>query len=237
MKFTVAPEIFEKLPNMYIGVVVAHSIDNQAAQPGIWRMLDQYEQRAQAKFAGVKVKEHAAIIPYREAFRQLGINPNRYPCSVEALFKRLAKGKRLPHINPLVDLNNALSLKYTLPMGTHNLDGTQEDMVMRLADPAVDTFIPLGETAANVEKPDAGEIIYAVGNEIRTRRWTWRQSDLGKITSATQSVFFPIDGFYDINRERVDQAVQDLAAQLEGFFKVSVQTGIVDREQPSLEWQ
>lgn len=108
---------------------------------------------------------------------------------------------------------------------------------MRLADPAVDTFIPLGETAANVEKPDAGEVVYAVGNEIRTRRWTWRQSDLGKITSATQNVFFLIDGFYDVNRERVDQAVQDLASQLEGFFKVSVQTGIIDREQPSLEWQ
>lgn len=28
MKFIVAPEIFEKLPNMYDGVVVAQGIDN-----------------------------------------------------------------------------------------------------------------------------------------------------------------------------------------------------------------
>lgn len=68
MKFTVAPEIFEKLPNMYIGAVVAHGIDNQAAQPGIWRMLDQYEQRAQAKFAGSRLKSTRQLSPTGKPF-------------------------------------------------------------------------------------------------------------------------------------------------------------------------
>ncbi|WP_225436852.1 phenylalanine--tRNA ligase beta subunit-related protein [Limosilactobacillus reuteri] len=54
-------------------------------------------------------------------------------CSVEALFKRLSKRKELPHINPLVDLNNAVSFKYTLPMDTHNLDNASTDIMMRLA--------------------------------------------------------------------------------------------------------
>lgn len=27
-----------------------------------------------------------------------------------------------------------------------------------------------------------GEAVYASGSEIRTRRWTWRQSERGKIT-------------------------------------------------------
>lgn len=237
MKFNITPEIFEKLPNMYVGVVVAHDINNQLAYPEISQMLDKYEHIAQDKFAGVNVKEREEIIPYREAFRELGINPNKYPCSVEALFKRLSKGKDLPHINPLVDLNNAISLKYTLPMGTHNLDNAQDNIEMRIADPDVDTFIPLGKTVDSIEKPDNGEVIYAVGNEVRTRRWTWRQSDQGKITPETKNVFFPIDGFSDINKSQVDQAVQDLATQLEKFFNVSVQTGIVDKAHPSFEWK
>lgn len=237
MKFEIAPEIFEKLPNMYVGVAVAHGINNQEAYPKIDQMLDKYEQLAQAKFAGVNVKQRAEIIPYREAFRQLGINLNRYPCSVEAMFKRLSKGKSLPHINPLVDLNNAISLKYTLPMGTHNLDNARENIKMQIADPDADTFIPLGKTAADSERPDEGEVIYAVGNEVRTRRWTWRQSDQGKITPETQNVFFPIDGFSDVNKDQVEQAVQDLADQLTAIFKVDVQTGIVDREHPSFEWK
>lgn len=237
MKFEIVPEIFEKLPNMYVGVVVAHDIDNRQDYPEISQMLDHYEKLAQEKFAGVNVKEREEIIPYREAFRKLGINPNKYPCSVEALFKRLSKGKNLPNINPLVDLNNAISLKYTLPMGTHNLDNAKDNIVMRTADSEKDTFIPLGKTAEDVEKPDNGEVVYAVGNEVRTRRWTWRQSDLGKITSETQSVFFPIDGFSDINKDQVDSAIQDLANQLENIFKISVQTGVVDREHPVFEWK
>jgi DNA/RNA-binding domain of Phe-tRNA-synthetase-like protein len=237
MKFEIAPEIFEKLPNMYVGVVVTHDIDNRKDYPEISQMLEHYEKLAQEKFAGVNVKERDEIIPYREAFRQLGINPNKYPCSVEALFKRLSKGKNLPNINPLVDLNNAISLKYTLPMGTHNLDNAKDNIVMRTADPEKDTFIPLGKAAEDVETPDEGEVVYAVGNEVRTRRWTWRQSDLGKITSKTQNVFFPIDGFIDVNKDQVDQAVQDLASQLEKIFKISVQTGVVDREHPVFEWK
>ncbi|WP_418889350.1 phenylalanine--tRNA ligase beta subunit-related protein [Porcincola intestinalis] len=47
----------------------------------------------------------------------MNINPNKYFCSIEALFTRIAKGKGVPHINPVVDLGNAISLKYTLPMG------------------------------------------------------------------------------------------------------------------------
>lgn len=66
--------------------------------------------KAKARFAGVKVKESPLIVPYREAFRAIGINPNRFPCSAEAMFKRLANDHDLPHINPLVDLNNTISL-------------------------------------------------------------------------------------------------------------------------------
>lgn len=236
MKFIVTPDIFAKLPDMYVGVVVAHGINNQRPYPEIDQLLEKYEQHAQKEFHDVNVKQRSEIIPYREAFRKIGINPNRFPCSVEALFKRLSKGKSLPHINPLVDLNNAISLKYTLPMGTHNLDHAQADIVMRLSEPG-DYFIPLGKDATDKEQPDEGEVVYAVGHEVRTRRWTWRQSDQGKITATTQNVFFPIDGFANVNQDQVDAAVAELAQQLQTIFNVDVQTGIVDQDHPTFEWQ
>lgn len=234
MKFIVSDEIFAKLPEMIVGVVVAHEIDNTKDYPQITAMLDQQVAAAQARFKDAKVKERPEIIPYREAFRTLGINPNRFPCSAEALFKRLAKGKDLPHINPLVDLNNAISLQYTVPMGTHTLDGVSEDVMMR---PAVagDQFVPLGKTA--VEEPEAGEVVYAVGHQVRTRRWTWRQSEYGKIGPQTHSVFFPLDGFASTNRNAVLQARAALASRLEEIFGVTVQTGLVDQAHPAFKWE
>ena len=91
MKFIVTPEIFEKLPNMYVGVVVAHGINNQTSYPHTSQMLEKYEKLAQDKFTGVNVKQHPEIVPYREAFRKIGINPNKNPCSVEAMFKTILR--------------------------------------------------------------------------------------------------------------------------------------------------
>lgn len=80
-----------------------------------------------------------------------------------------------------------------------------------------DSFIPLGKT--EVEAADAGEVVYASGHEVRTRRWTWRQSELGKID------------------DTVDQAAADLVQQLKDIFGVEAVSGHVDSQQKEFSWE
>lgn len=232
MKFIVKKDIFDTLPHACFGVVMARGMDNTKAYPEIERMLNESVHIAAQRFDGKKVKEEPDILPYREAFREFGINPNKYPCSIEALFTRIAKGKGMPHINPIVDLGNAVSLKYTLPMGEHDLGDSHENICIRFAQ-VEDTFLPFGSDTEEV--PDTGEIIYAVGHQVRTRRWTWRQSEHGKITPASTDIFFPIDGFTDFNRERVLAARDELAEDLKQIFHCETQVGFVDAAQPEME--
>lgn len=227
MKFIIEPAVFEKLPTACFGVAVVKGVDNSRHYGRIDALLNEGIALAESRFSGKKVKEERDILPYRAAFQALGINPNKYMCSIEALFTRIAKGKGMPHINPLVDLNNAVSLKYTLPMGTHDLGISPLDMEVRFAR-AGDTFLPFGSDTA--ETPDAGELIYAVGSQVRTRRWTWRQSEQGKIGPETQYVFFPIDGFTDFNGEQVLMARDELAALAAELFRCQVKTGFLDRD-------
>lgn len=233
MKFIVEKEIFEKLPTACFGVVVAKGIDNHHPYPEIDRLLEAAIAAAAEKFEGKKVKEEPAILPYRQAFSALSINPNKYMCSIEALFTRIAKGKGMPHINPVVDLGNAVSLKHTLPMGAHDLSGAGGDICVRLSKPG-DTFLPFGSDEE--EAPDAGEIVYAVGSEVRTRRWTWRQSEHGKIEEDTSYVFFPIDGFTDWNKEEVLAAREELQNLLKQIFNCETAAGYVDAKNPEMEW-
>lgn len=232
MKFIVEDRIFENIPDLYIGVVAVKGVDNSKSYPQIEAMLDESIAAAQQKFDGVKVKTSPDIVPYREAFRTLGLNPNRFPCSVEAMFNRISKGKGMPHINPLVDLNNALSLKYTIPMGTHDLGRSPVDMEMRYAREG-DHFLPFGETEE--EAPGEDEVVYAVGHEVRTRRWTWRQSEHGKITADMSYVFFPIDGFVDFNKDRVDAVIAELSDILKNVFGCPVVSGVVTKDHPSID--
>ena len=81
MKFVVEKEIFEKLPTACFGVVVAKGIDNGKSYPTVDALLDESIAAAAAHFEGKKVKEEPEILPYREAFRALGINPNKFMCS------------------------------------------------------------------------------------------------------------------------------------------------------------
>ena len=231
MNFVIEDRIFEALPTMCVGVVAAKGIDNSKPHPAIDDMLSKAISYAEERFSGKKVKEEPEILPYREAFQVLGINPNKYMCSIEALFTRIAKGKGMPHINPLVDLNNAVSLMNTLPMGTHDLSLSDEDIGIRFAREG-DTFLPFGADAE--ESPDAGEVVYAVGRQIRTRRWTWRQSEHGKIDAGTNFVFFPIDGFLGVNDEKVRAAVDQLEKLLREQFGCKTVKGFVDREHPAM---
>lgn len=156
-------------------------------------------------------------------------------CSIEALLTRIAKGKGFPHINAAVDLGNAVSIKHRLPMGAHDLDTIADGVDVRLAEEG-DTFIPFGSTEE--EAPDVGEAVYACGHEIRTRRWTWRQSERGKITENTKAILFPIDGFSDVNTAEVQAAADELVALLKKYFGegLEIETGTVTKEQPRFEF-
>jgi len=195
------------------------------------RLVESLEQ-ARKRFAGTAVKSHPDIEPYRQAFQRLGINPNRFPSSIEAMVGRIAKGGTLPSINPAVDLANAIGLHYVVPLGIHDLDrcaGSIEVRLSRLGD----IFTPFGTTVS--ESVDPGEVVYADESEVRTRRWIWRQGEYSKATADSRNLFFPIDGFRPTNDQRVQEARAELSAALREFTGATVQEGWVDADSRSFE--
>ena len=228
MQFVIAPEVFAALPSACFGVVAVKGAKPGSAAEEIRRRLAEAVESCTAALEGVAIKQAPEIVPYREAFRALGINPNKYPCSIEALLTRIAKGKGMPSINPLVDFGNAVSLRHRIPIGAHDM-ATFRDGVLEVR-PARDgdRFIPFGGGEAEI--PDPGEIVYVSGGEVRTRRWTWRQSETGKITDATDSLLFPVDGFADVNRAQTLAARDELAAWAEELLAAEVTVGWIDRD-------
>lgn len=79
------------------------------------RLLDGLTQDVQTLLAGRPLAQHPAAAALRRLFRQAGCDPTRYRPSSEALARRLLKGEALPSIHPLVDLNNALSVRLLVP--------------------------------------------------------------------------------------------------------------------------
>ena len=231
--FCVEEKVFTFVPDYCLGIVIAEGIDNLGEQEEISAMLEDSVQRFAECYAGQDVRELPNVKAYRDAFRSLGMNPNKFMCSVEALTKRVQKGNRLPHINPIVDLGNALSVKYQLAMGAHDIDRMEPEGLAVRFSTEEDAFLPMGE--AQPEAMPAGELVYVSGHTVKTRRWLWRQSDDGKITEETGTVFFPIDGFASINYDAVIQARDELANILHTVFGCRVKTAFIDRQHPSVD--
>ena len=232
MKFKVSKDFFEKVPNAYFGVIIVKNFDNKRDNEKIKNMLSENMQEALEKLKDVKVKEEPYIIPYREAFKAIDINPNKYMCSIEALLTRLSKGKDLPSINPIVDLGNALSVKYRLPIGVHDIDNFKGDIEIRKGK-ETDTFVPFG--GGDIEHPEENEYVYVSGGEVKTRKWTWRQGEKSKIIEESTNLFIPIDGFIE-NKKEVLKLQKEMIDFLKENYDVEIESGIVDSDHQEFIW-
>ena len=225
MKFVVDKRFFDKVDNACFGVIIARGIDNTKDYPFIKELLNKEIKDISEEYQDKKVKELPEIELYREAFRKLDINPNKYMCSIEALVSRTVKSKHIPNINPIVDLGNALSLKYRIPLGIHDIDRFSGDIEIRPASEN-DKFIPFG--GEGYDNPDVGEIIYVSGNDVKTRRWTWRQGENSKVDETIKNVFIPLDGFTE-NKENILKLQEEFSNILTNMG-VECTLGFIDKD-------
>ena len=226
MNFYVTEKVFEKMPNVVFGLISVKGVNNSKDYDFIHQMLDENIVSCENHFEGKVVKQEKELAPYREAFQVLGINPNKFMSSIEALLTRIAKKKGMPHINPVVDLGNAISLKYYLPVGAHDLNTMDGEFCVRTAT-AEDTFLPFG--AEEREPVDTDEVVYATANKVRTRRWIWRQSEEGKIDETTNELLFILDGFAE-NLDAVITARDELNKILSEKMGCQTKVGLIDKD-------
>lgn len=57
------------------------------------------------------------LAAWDEVFKAFGAKPKRTPCSASALRKRVKRDGSLPPLDPVVDIYNAISIRYAIPVG------------------------------------------------------------------------------------------------------------------------
>jgi DNA/RNA-binding domain of Phe-tRNA-synthetase-like protein len=184
VRFTISADVFALFRGLRVAVVVASGVDNRSVNHGVESLLHDAWRDA----AGLELpnpQSHPRVAAWREAFRSIGISPRDFPSSIEALLRRAMKGGQPPRISPLVDLYNAVSLRHLVPAGGFDLAGIDGDLELRLSREG-DHFEPLG--GGRAEPVPAGEVSYAVGTEILTRHFVWRQARRAALLPSTTDV-------------------------------------------------
>ena len=228
--YRIADEIFQRYPGYVRGVVIAHEVANGPSPQALLDLLREAESSVRARIKPDAVAEEPRIKAWREAYRAFGAKPAEFRSSIEAMARRALRGEHLPAINALVDIGNLISLRHLLPAGAHAIDVLEGDIALRFATGA-ERFVAFG--ASETEHPVAGEVIFAEGDTVLTRRWTWRQAQHTLTLADSRAVEFNIDGLPPVPPAEVEQAGAEIIELAQRFCSGHARFVLLDREHPA----
>ncbi|AXU94387.1 hypothetical protein CI789_03555 [Erwinia persicina] len=156
----------------------------------------------------------AHLSAWSEVFKAFGAKPKRTPCSAEALRKRVLKDGTLPAIDPVVDLYNAISIKYALPVGGENSAAYVGQPRLIVAE-GTEQFDTLKDGEPVYETAEAGEVIWCDDVGVTCRRWNWRQGVRTRLDASARQMWFILESLPEMPLEALHRAGDELVDGLQ----------------------
>lgn len=198
--------------------------------PGI--AAEALNRACQALTAGGAAWAEAHLSAWADAFRKFGAKPQRTPCSAEALRKRVLRDGSMPSIDPVVDLYNAISIQYAVPVGGENFAAYVGAPRLVVAD-GTERFDTMKDGALTHESPEAGEVVWRDDVGVTCRRWNWRQGVRTRLSSDAKWMWFILESLpampLEALHEAGDQLTQGLHLMMPGATIESKLIGFAPR--------
>lgn len=235
-KFIIKEEFWDLFPQAEIGVILAHGVDNrlngeEEALNEIQALLAAANIEAKKYLLEDVFSENMVVAPWRQAYRKFKTKKG-VRCSIEALLKRVEKGKQVSTINPLVDIYNAVSLSYGIPCGGEDLDQFVGDLVLGFAQGG-ESFMALGDSDEDPALP--GEIIYQDDMGAVCRCWNWRDGQRTMLTPDTTNAFLIIESVDPERSNEYRGAMELLANWVKGYLAKDVNCTYLSKSNPEME--
>jgi DNA/RNA-binding domain of Phe-tRNA-synthetase-like protein len=233
MHFQHSAQLWRDFPTLVPGVLYADGITTSPAASGGQTSpaaTDRYAAIAKTRLATVATEgELPEIQAWRRAFAQLGLKPTQYRCASESLLRRFRKEGSLPALHPLVDLCNAISMAYAIPVAVLDAAQITGPLEVRYATGDEEYLTFAGDT----EHPAPGEVIFAdQAGQAHARRWTNRQSGRSAVRPTTSTVLIVAEALHDSAPKDVPDLIATLAAELQTLQALNPQTAILTAAAP-----
>ncbi|WKZ94904.1 B3/4 domain-containing protein (plasmid) [Chimaeribacter arupi] len=171
--------------------------------------------------AGEAPWSEAHLAAWAEVFKRFGAKPKRTPCSAEALRKRVARDGNVPGIDPVVDLYNAVSIRFAIPVGGENIAAYHGAPRLTLAD-GTELFDTVKEGEPAHESPEPGEVIWRDDTGVTCRRWNWRQGVRTRLDANATQMWFILESLPEMPLEALNAAGEMLVTGLQQMMPGAV---------------
>jgi len=233
MLFRHSDALWADYPNLVPGVLHAGGI---SANVDVAPQVARFNAIAQARLAAGPESEFPEVQAWRRVFSSMGLKPTQYRCASESLLRRFRKENALPPLHPLVDLCNAISLAFAIPIAVFDIAKVSQQLEVRYATGAENYQTFGGE----MEHPEPGEVIFADATEpvpkAHARRWTNRQSGLSAVSAGTRAVLIVAEALHASAAEDVARLLNTLAQELAAAWPAEPRIQLLSRASPRFEF-
>ncbi|SCB09466.1 B3/B4 domain-containing protein [Rhizobium hainanense] len=229
MFFRHSNEMWSEFPELVPGVLFAEGITSTV---DVGDRIAGYHAIAADRLMQGPEGEMAEIQAWRRSFSKMGLKPTQYRCASEALLRRFRQEGSLPRLHPLVDLCNAISIAFAIPIAVFDLAKISGDLEVRHASGSESYLTFSGET----EHPEAREVIFADGaGQAHARRWTNRQSGLSAVRNDTHSALIVAEALHDSAGSDVATLIDAIAAELAAIWSIEARQGLLGPSSPRFD--
>lgn len=222
-RFITEDSFWELFPDARIGVVVAHGMcpmeeTTEESRSEISKALREANSAADRHLTSNTISQNEAVAVWRDAYQRFKTKKGARS-SVENLLKRVLKGNPVGSITPAVDIYNAISLKYALPVGGEDIDALSGDMRLTITSGG-DSFRALGdeEDTPTLE----GELCYLDDEGAVCRCWNWRDGQRTALTDESSKAFLIIESVDPARNDDLDSAIDELAKMVEKHLGATI---------------
>ncbi|MBV9382282.1 MAG: hypothetical protein JOY82_20505 [Streptosporangiaceae bacterium] len=226
MHFQHSAEIWRDFPALVPGVLHAGGITPDVQ---VGERAEKYLAIARSRLAQAPEGEMPEIQAWRRAFSQMGLKPTQYRCAAESLLRRFRKEGAIPRLHPLVDLCNAVSLAFAIPVAVLDVAKITGDLEVRYAAGDEDYLTFSGD----VEHPAPGEVIFAdAAGQAHARRWTSRQSGLSAVRDRTTATLIVAEALHGPAAAGIAELTAAIAGELAEVWSADPAVAVLTSQAP-----
>ena len=231
MDFQHSEEIWRDFPELVPGVVFADGIKHDVpAGDRVARFTD----IARSRLDAATESELPEIRAWRHAFTRMGLKPTQYRCASESLLRRLRKDGALPPVHPLVDICNAASAAFAIPVAVFDVSRVTGRLEVRYA-VGDEQYLAF---SGQVERPSPGEVIFAdQAGQVHARRWTNRQSGLSAVQASTTAVLIVAEAMHDTASSDLPELIAAITEELHAVWSITLAAAVLSQSAPRFAFQ
>ena len=230
VRFRHSDEIWRDFPALVPGVTFASGITGDVC---VDARTEKFLAIARSRLAEMPEGEMPPIQAWRRTFTRMGLKPTQYRCASESLLRRFRKEGTIPRLHPLVDLCNAVSLAFAIPVAVFDVLAISGDLEVRYAAGDEDYLTFSGD----VEHPVAGEVIFAdAAGQAHARRWTNRQSGRSAVRDQTASALIVAEALHDSASADIRELTSAIAAEVTATWSVTSPVAVLTTDAPRFDF-